>query len=118
MIPGCGTRVVNGYGAISGRALVNAASKRALAHVRRPDEHHLAGPLPRHMMAQSAFLRPRLAPLQFLAELAHLLLEIRLELLRPLVLGQQAEQLAKRLQPSLRSRRLAILLLDLEILWG
>ena len=107
-----------GYAAISGRALVSCANKLLFPDIRRTDQYDLSRTLSRHSMAQSRLLRPRFSPFEFLPELANLLLEVRLELLRPFVLGEQTKQLAECFEPLLRCGRFAILVLNLEVLRG
>ena len=72
----------------------------ALARVRRSDQHDLAGPLVRHPVAHSPLLAAsRRRPLELILEPAHLLLQVRLELLGALVLGKQPVHLAELFEP-------------------
>ena len=53
-MPGCGSRVVNGYGAISGVARVSLRQKLAFAGVGTAEDDRPAGPLPLNVRAVMA----------------------------------------------------------------
>ena len=89
IIPGTGSRVVNGYGATAGVAFVSFESKRDLPAFGGPRNTTCPAPCRGILnVPGAAFFGPRLFLLDLVGQFADLRLEVRLDLLAGLVLGQ------------------------------
>jgi hypothetical protein len=81
--------------------------QQRLAAVRRSQERDLRGTLRPHDECRPAARPAPLRPLEFLVEFLDPVLEVRLQVIRPLVLGDYAQHQPQAIEPLLRIARLA-----------